>query len=202
MGGIYDINARNASAGCNSMNDLLSPEQRQALAELDKLKSAIAKGLSYNPETGEFINKIMRSGHAKKGEVAGNLSQLGYIRIWIAGRSYYAHTLAFVCMEGRFPLPGHEIDHINHDKSDNRWSNLREVKRAENHRNKELQSNNTTGMHGLYWSVRDKVWTARITVDGRGISLGTFKSKFDACCARKSAEKKYGFHSNHGKKVA
>ena len=33
---------------------------------------------------------------------------------------------------------------------------------------------------------------------GKDIDLGCFKDKFEAICARKSAEFKYGFHMNHG----
>ncbi len=174
---------------------LLTDKQRHQLAEL-------AKVLSYDPETGEFRNKVKRSANALKGEIAGNVSKIGYVRIWANGKSHYAHVLAFLFMKGRYPLPGHQVDHVNHDRADNRWNNLREVKRIDNQRNKRLQKNNKTGINGLYWSERDKTWSVRIVVKKQDINLGSFKGKFEACCARKSAEKKYGFHPNHGRDAA
>ncbi len=40
-----------------------------------------------------------------------------------------SHTLAFLYMEGAFPK--NEVDHLNHNRSDNSWVNLRKVTRVE-----------------------------------------------------------------------
>jgi hypothetical protein len=51
----------------------------------------------------------------------------------VLGKVYQAHRLAFLYQEGKFPLE--EVDHINHKKDDNRWSNIRHATRVENSKN-------------------------------------------------------------------
>lgn len=53
---------------------------------------------------------------------------------------------------------------------------------------RKLQSNNTSGHKGVYWSKRDKRWIVRIGLKGKSIHIGTFKEKIDAIQARKKAE--------------
>lgn len=89
--------------------------------------------LSYDPETGVFIYKVYRNRGARKGQEAGSIHWKGYRYIVINKKSYAAHRLAFLYMNGHFPEK--EVDHINCKKADNRWVNLRECSRAENIRN-------------------------------------------------------------------
>ena len=49
--------------------------------------------------------------------------------------------------------------------------------------------------------MQEEKWAAAIYVNGKLIYLGGYKKIFDAACARKSAERKYGFHLNHGRKA-
>lgn len=42
-------------------------------------------------------------------------------------------------------------------------------------------------------------WVAYIKLKGKEKHLGYFCHFFDAVCARKSAEDRYGFHTNHGR---
>ena len=92
---------------------------------------------------------------------------------------------------------GIEIDHINGDRYDNRIINLKEATTSENNRNRRITDRNTSGYVGVV-KQGDK-WYAYIKVDGKKIHLGTYNTKDEAIQARKQAEKKYGFHENHGK---
>lgn len=59
------------------------------------------------------------------------------------------------------------IDHINGDKSDNRYINLRPINRMNNRRNSKVRSNNTSGITGV--SLRKQntaTWWARIMPEG------------------------------------
>ena len=80
--------------------------------------------LHYDPESGELRWLISPRYRVNIGALAGVLNSRGYRVIKIGGRMYVAHRLAFLWMEGRWPME--EIDHANGDKTDNRWSNLRE----------------------------------------------------------------------------
>ena len=154
--------------------------------------------LSYDADSGLFTRKVSR-GHSKAGDIAGYLCH-GYIQIEIDGKAYGSHRLAWLFMNGEFPKG--QIDHINHAKDDNRWINLREATNQENHKNRTMNKNNTSGVCGVYWSKQREKWQASIKVDGKNRHLGFFADKSEAIFTRKSAEAKHGYHANHGVQVA
>ncbi len=151
--------------------------------------------LHYDPNTGVWSWNVRR-GKVRAGDVAGTDHGEGYRSIMIDYKRYLAHRLAFVYMIGRFPAD--QADHINQDKSDDRWFNLREVDNQTNLRNQRIRKINTSGIMGVSWHKRDKIWQARIVVDGVILHLGGFKDKAEAAKARAAADIKYGFHPNHG----
>lgn len=88
--------------------------------------------LHYDPLTGVFTWKMNRTRRAKAGSVAGSVNGRGYVQIRIDGVGYTASRLAYLYMQGE-PAPANlEIDHRNHVKTDNRWSNLQPVTHGEN----------------------------------------------------------------------
>lgn len=166
--------------------------------------------LNYDPDTGIFTWRHRPDSHftssraAKScnsrwaGTIAGYKMGLGYILLGVDGKRFYAHRLAFLYMTGKFPK---EIDHANGIKSDNRWINLAEASHQENMRNRKVSKNNNSGLHGVSYSNRDGVWRAVIGSfrSGTLVHCGSFGDKFDAICARKSAELRFGYHDNHGR---
>ena len=54
---------------------------------------------------------------------AGEIGSDGYLHIEIDGQDCLAHNLAWLYMTGEWP-PG-EIEHIDGDKLNNAWANLR-----------------------------------------------------------------------------
>ncbi len=86
------------------------------------------------------------------------------------------------------PRNGFVVDHINRDRLDNTRGNIRIVTKSQNSKNISIKSNNKSGVPGVYWHNRDKIWYAKITVDRIGINLGTFENFEEACEARKNAE--------------
>ena len=153
--------------------------------------------LAYDELTGIFIWIVGRRGVKASGSVAGYLNNRGYIQITLRGKRYYAHRLAWFYKYGEFPK--HQIDHINHDKIDNRIINLREVSHQENHKNRPLHKNNSSGVVGVYWNKECNKWHATIKIDKKLTHLGLFINKEDVVKARKEANIKNGFHKNHGK---
>jgi len=108
-----------------------------------------------------------------------------------------AHTVIWAIVHGRWPE--HQIDHINRDPSDNRICNLRDVPGVVNLRNSSLYQSNKSGHCGVYWSKSRDRWVASINDDdGKQVYLGSFQSLDEAARARKSAERFYGYHENHG----
>jgi len=161
-------------------------------------QSELKRLFSYDPETGLFTRLISNNRRLKSGEIAGSTTCGGYVRICVNGQPYQAHRLAWLYMTGSWPE--NQIDHINHIKDDNRIANLRDVTHRENQKNQPKRKTNTSGVTGVMWNVRDKRWRAKIFLNGKEKSLGGFTNKFEAICARKSAENRHGFHPNHGTK--
>jgi len=151
--------------------------------------------LEYKHITGELTWKIVANNNgATIGDTAGTVSRYGYRKIVYKRKEYSEHRLAWALYYGKFP--DGEIDHINHNKVDNRIDNLRDVDRAKNMRNKSKYKNNKTGFTGV--EKRGGPYIACFRRGGRIINLGSYKNLSDAVKARVDAEQKHGFHTNHG----
>lgn len=151
--------------------------------------------LAYEPSTGVFTWRIGRP-KAAAGAVAGGKNWKGYCVICVDGKRYRAHRLAWLYVHGA--MPESQIDHINHDKLDNRIENLRVVTNLENHKNMGLFSDNTSGYTGVSFCKAKQKWTARIK-DGKVYrNLGYFADKLDAVAARETKKIELGYHPNHG----
>ena len=152
--------------------------------------------LIYNKRTGVLRWRV-RVSNVVAGAMAGCRHSGGYRRVRIDGRSYQAHRVIWLIVEGEWPAS--QIDHEDHIRDNNRWSNLSEATHLENGRNQKLNDNNASGVAGVHWAKKDSRWRAYISIKGKRIHLGSFTSKKAAIAARRKAEKKYGFHKNHGK---
>ena len=158
--------------------------------------------LDYDVETGNFLHKRAGSNRIKKGSIAGCISYLNndyakkYNQISIDNKIYRAHNLAWLYVHGVFPSG--EIDHINGNGLDNRITNLRDVTKQENQRNKRLSSSNKSGISGVCWSKKQEQWQSHISNEGKQKHLGFFDDFFEAICARKSAEYRLRYYINHG----
>lgn len=155
----------------------------------DRLKEL----LCYDPETGVFTRKIATIKPA--GTVSGSLTSNGYIEMRCGGLRTTAHRLAFLYMTGEIP---DNVDHIDHDRTNNKWTNLRSATRSVNLRNCKKRTDNKSGVTGVSWSKACGKWTARIKTENKYEHLGVFADWFDAVCARKSASVRTGYHANHG----
>jgi len=160
-------------------------------------QSELKELLHYDPETGAFTWLKYRNYNARIGDVAGHLDKsCGYIDIWADNKSYQAQRLAWFYMTGEWP---NKIDHKDHIRHNNIWDNLRDATNQENSRNTKLYKTNKSGVVGVCWHKRDANWYSYIMVNLKQIYLGNYIDKFEAICARMSANNKYGFHENHGR---
>lgn len=116
----------------------------------------------------------------------------------VKGRTVTAQQIAWILMTGELPL--NFIDHKDGNKSNNKWDNLREVTESENSRNQKLNINNKSGCMGV---LQTKYKTYQVSIannENKSVFLGTFKTYEEAVKVRKEAERKYGYHANHGRK--
>lgn len=139
----------------------------RALITADRLRSL----LSYDPKNGLFVWISPTCARMKIGDLAGCLQQPGgYWKIYVDGRQYFAHRLAFLYMTGEWPKA--DVDHINGDRADNRWINLREATRSQNCGNVRRHCDSRTGFKGVT-QARGK-FQAKITLAGRSVYLGVY----------------------------
>lgn len=84
---------------------------------------------------------------------------------------------------------GKDVDHINHNRKDNRKENLRIIEHYQNITNCKTYSNNTSGRKGVYWDKSRNKWMALLTYNQKTYHLGRFDNYEDAVLAREKAEK-------------
>ncbi len=150
----------------------------------------LKRALSYSPNTGAFTWKMDVSNKARKGQRAGSLvNKTGCRQIGYKGKTYAEQRLAFNFMNKKTNA-NEWVYHLNGNKADNRFSNLKRVK-------KNTYKNKTTG---VTFSKSKQRWVANIGLNNKTIHLGVFKTKNEAEKRRKQAEKKFpeGFLNNKG----
>lgn len=131
----------------------------------------------YNFETGELTNRVLRN-YRPAGSRAGSIGNRGYRRVGINGEIYAEHRLIWVWVYGDIPN-GYLIDHINHNKCDNRIQNLRLVTHQENNLNISLNRRNKTNYRGVSMTRHGK-FKASIKHQGKNKYLGTFNTALEA----------------------
>ena len=143
------------------------------MAELtaNRLKELI----SYEPDTG-FFRWAKKRPRCRVGDVTGCLMKTGYICIRVDNTLYTAHRLAWLYMTGAWPQD--QIDHVNGNRTDNRWGNLREATNMENAHNRRKRVNNKSGITGV--RRENSKWLAEIKVNYRPMRLGLFDTPEEA----------------------
>ena len=133
--------------------------------------------LTYDPSTGIFRWRISNSNRVRQGAIAGSSQESGYHLIRFRRKLYKAHRLAFLYMIGSIPA---YVDHINGDKLDNSWDNLRECTVCENQQNRKISTANTSGVKGVSRCSDTKSWQVRLQLDGVNKYFGSFKTIAEA----------------------
>lgn len=112
--------------------------------------------VEYDPDSGVFT-RLVSNRKWKAGEPVGSKVGGGYIILKIEGVKHYAHRLAWLYMTGAWPTQN--IDHIDGNKANNAFANLRDVGQSENLLNLHRpNSSNTSGFLGV--SPCGKRWAA------------------------------------------
>ena len=141
--------------------------------------------LTYDADTGKFYRRVTRR-RDRIGAVAGSPDAYGYTQIYVAGKMYKAHRLAWLYVYDVWP--NCEIDHINRVRDDNRLCNLRLATSAQNRQNTGLSRANTSGVKGVVWHKRMSKWQAQIKIQRQNLYLGQFDCYLQAVKARRAAE--------------
>jgi hypothetical protein len=142
--------------------------------------------LDYDAETGVLKWRVRPSQGVRAGAVTGSPRSDGYLGVRIRMTQQLAHRLAWMWMTGDWPPAGYEIDHINTNRADNRWRNLRLATRSQNRMNSAGVIGRTLPK-GVTPSKRGKPFKAAIAVDGRMRHIGAFATPEEASAAYERA---------------
>lgn len=189
----------NASYTCNiydarksRVGDLCSNCKTSVSCMWEPTQEKLNSVFAYDPVSGIVTHKhTTLSGNS--GDVVGYLHNEGYITAYVGRKEYLLHRLIWLMQTGEWPV---QVDHKDHNRSNNAWLNLRNVVSRDNQLNmsKRVSKLDIQGVRQL----RSGKYHAYIMVNRKQISLGSFEELSDATKARKEAELRYGFHENHG----
>jgi hypothetical protein len=143
---------------------------------LDKIKLAIDKGYTCNPETGEVFGI--------KGGVIKRISE-GYncICFYHEKRQYQLRSHLFIWYWVNQTIV-EQIDHIDRNRLNNKIDNLRAVTHQQNHFNR-------TKTKGYYYNKFRNKFTSSISFNDNYIFLGHFSTENEARQAYLDAKKLY-----------
>lgn len=151
-------------------------DKNEVIEKINYYEIVLYKGLSEQKEVARA--KINKEDYSKIKDYKVGLNKLGYPVVGINGKMICLHQLIL----GK--KTGHDIDHINGIKIDNRKQNLRHCTRSQNLMNQR-------DVKGYYWHKQRNKWHARIYINKKQINLGLFKNEQDAIRAREQGEIKY-----------
>ena len=173
---------------------------RKANIPSKETEQYILDNLRYDPETGHLW-WTKKGGRTRRMNLpAGYKHRDGYIEVSFKyGGTVYrimSHRIAWFLYYGYWPK--HYIDHINHKKSDNRISNIREATMSQNmaNRTKSITHSDSNSRHG--YSHKTYVGVYRIP-SGNWIAkhkkkhLGTFRTPEEAAlCYNEAIKESHG----------
>lgn len=151
----------------------------------------LREALAYDPATGEWTWLVSNSMRRLAGSKAGELKPSGYILIGIDCFRYRAHRLAWLYMTGVWPKE--QVDHINGERADNRWANLREATQVQNSANMKVRGSNRAGIKGVsrYDGISVTRWRAHLSVGHHMFYLGSYATPEAAHAAYVDAAKRH-----------
>jgi hypothetical protein len=148
--------------------------------------------LRYDPETGFFwwTHQIGNNSRTMD-RPAGHTVLRNEKILKIKGKNVRLHRLAWLYMTGE--VPKDQIDHIDGDRSNNKWNNLRECSNLENSQNRRVRCTSTTKLIGVSYdkNAKGKKYRAAITVNGKWNFLGQFATAEEAHAAYVAAKPLY-----------
>lgn len=167
------------------------------MAAADLTAARLREFLKYDPELGSFtwiVGRKSHAGTAKAGAVAGQLNGNGYRYLGLMRFVYTEHRLAWLYMTGSWPTQ--QIDHVDGNRSNNKWHNLRQVTAKQNSENRvRARADSPYGVTGVSRIKESGKWRAVLKNNRKFVHLGCFNTLEEAVSARKEGERIHFTHS-------
>lgn len=141
-------------------------------------------GVGYTSNGEEFYFDI--EDYEKIKDICWSVSKNGYLVGWEHGICYLIHRKIYDYITTNF-----DIDHINHNKLDNRKTNLRICTRSQNLMNRNREISSYSGIRGVQYNKNNDKYGVFIYVNKKKINLGYYKDINEAIKVRKQAEENY-----------
>ena len=121
----------------------------------------------YEYKNGNLYYKKIIFGNTKRkiGDLAGYVTNEGYISVKVNKTTYLVHRLIYLMHYGVMPR---QIDHIDGNPANNKIENLRAVTQSEN------QWNTDRACNSVSFHKASKKWRDRIKINNKEIYLGVF----------------------------
>lgn len=144
--------------------------------------------LSYDFQTGKLYWKQSVTRWILPGDEAGTYVRCA-VDVTIDKITYRAHRIVWLLVTGIDPRT-FLIDHVDGNPHNNKFENLRLATSCQNQCNQKRRTDNTSGLKGVTWDASRQKWAARISVKGKGVYLGRYKTKEEAYAAYCEAARK------------
>ena len=133
-----------------------------------------------NTKTGRILKcRVCSNGYA-----AVNLSKTGVVK------THFIHQLVAREWVGN-PEAKRCVDHIDGNRTNNHWENLRYATHSENQMNKRGHTGKTSAYKGVSFDKKSGKWAVRIKADGVLKNLGLFEIEKEAAEAYNTAALKF-----------
>ena len=145
--------------------------------------------LFHYDKTSGIFTRAISTRKCRAGEIATGTISHGYIVMSVDSKLYAAHRLAWLWVTGEWPKM--DIDHIDGNRKNNKFANLRDVDRSTNLQNLRAAKshNKSTGLLGVHKSPITGRYTTRIQVRGKDQHIGSFGTAQEAHQAYLSAKR-------------
>ena len=131
---------------------------------------------SFGRVRNDITKRILKPGINTNGYYIVNLCKNGKMR------TVNVHRLVAIYF---IPNPMNKkcVDHIDHNRKNNRINNLRFATYQENSRNSSIQKSNTSGYIGVSYNKKAKKYVAQYKLNGRVKHIGYYQTALEASTA-------------------
>lgn len=143
----------------------------------------ILRRFSYDPVTGVMTHRETTTNRVKVGDPVGHLHHTsGYLQTRLGGKTVKVHRVIWFYQTGAWP--SEDVDHIDGNRSNNAWSNLRQCSREDNLHNMRAK-NPRSGFKGVV--QRGGSFMVRIRTKDKIHHIGSYSSAEVAASAHDEA---------------